>query len=173
MSDPSGALAAKKAAGVAGLCASCDRCRARKTKCDGNRPCGNCSSKYMKKFKLTSLEGVDPALLGCEYSPAKRRGPVPGKAGAARKASEALAVQHEAHAQLSQLAPHHPGQYGGGMMGVGGAAAGGLDGGLGGAGLGGYGGASGGMVDDMAELQRQLQLQQQLEQEMAQMGTNQ
>ena len=34
------------------LCASCDRCRARKTKCDGRRPCGNCASKYMKKHKL-------------------------------------------------------------------------------------------------------------------------
>ena len=65
MSDPSGALAAKKAAGSQGLCASCDRCRARKTKCDGNRPCGNCASKYMKKHKLTSLDGVDLALLGC------------------------------------------------------------------------------------------------------------
>jgi Fungal Zn(2)-Cys(6) binuclear cluster domain len=35
------------------LCASCDRCRSRKTKCDGERPCGNCAAKYMKKFKLT------------------------------------------------------------------------------------------------------------------------
>ena len=35
------------------LCASCDRCRARKTKCDGKRPCGNCAAKYMKKHKLT------------------------------------------------------------------------------------------------------------------------
>ena len=34
------------------LCASCDRCRSRKTKCDGSRPCGNCASKYMKKHKL-------------------------------------------------------------------------------------------------------------------------
>lgn len=35
------------------LCASCDRCRARKTKCDGKRPCGNCAAKYMKKHKLS------------------------------------------------------------------------------------------------------------------------
>lgn len=35
------------------LCASCDRCRARKTKCDGKRPCGNCATKYLKKNKLT------------------------------------------------------------------------------------------------------------------------
>ena len=37
------------------LCASCDRCRSRKTKCDGKRPCGNCAGKYMKKNKLTRL----------------------------------------------------------------------------------------------------------------------
>jgi len=35
------------------LCASCDRCRSRKTKCDGKRPCTNCATKYMKKNKLT------------------------------------------------------------------------------------------------------------------------
>ena len=35
------------------LCASCDRCRSRKTKCDGKRPCGNCATKYMKRHKLT------------------------------------------------------------------------------------------------------------------------
>jgi len=34
------------------LCASCDRCRARKTKCDGQRPCSNCAAKYMKKNKI-------------------------------------------------------------------------------------------------------------------------
>ena len=34
------------------LCASCDRCRARKTKCDGKRPCSNCVFKYMKKNKI-------------------------------------------------------------------------------------------------------------------------
>lgn len=37
----------------AALCASCDRCRARKTKCDGKRPCSNCANKYMKKHKLS------------------------------------------------------------------------------------------------------------------------
>jgi len=35
------------------LCASCDRCRARKTKCDGERPCSNCAAKYLKKHKLS------------------------------------------------------------------------------------------------------------------------
>lgn len=34
------------------LCASCDRCRSRKTKCDGQRPCSNCTSKYLKKNHL-------------------------------------------------------------------------------------------------------------------------
>ena len=33
------------------LCASCDRCRSRKTKCDGTRPCGNCVSRYRKVNK--------------------------------------------------------------------------------------------------------------------------
>jgi len=67
------------------LCASCDRCRARKTKCDGKRPCGNCAAKYMKKHRLDSIEGIDIRLFECVYSPAKRRGPVPGKAGQVRK----------------------------------------------------------------------------------------
>ena len=34
------------------LCASCDRCRSRKTKCDGKRPCSNCIFKFLKKNKL-------------------------------------------------------------------------------------------------------------------------
>ena len=42
-----------KSDGSVALCASCDRCRARKTKCDGKRPCSNCANKYMKKNKLT------------------------------------------------------------------------------------------------------------------------
>lgn len=37
-----------------------------------------------------SLEGIDPSLCGCIYSPAKRRGPVPGRVGQVRKADEAL-----------------------------------------------------------------------------------
>jgi len=70
------------------LCASCDRCRARKTKCDGNRPCSNCANKYMKKHRLDSIEGIDLSLFECVYSPAKRRGPVPGKASQARKSDD-------------------------------------------------------------------------------------
>ena len=34
------------------LCASCDRCRTRKTKCDGERPCSNCASRYKKVMKV-------------------------------------------------------------------------------------------------------------------------
>ena len=34
------------------LCASCDRCRDRKTKCDGKRPCSSCVFKFMKKNKI-------------------------------------------------------------------------------------------------------------------------
>merc|ERR1740136_162628 len=71
--------------GVA-LCASCDRCRSRKTKCDGKRPCGNCALKYTKKHRLLTIDGVDVNVFECVYSPAKRRGPVPGKAGQVRKA---------------------------------------------------------------------------------------
>lgn len=171
MSDLSGALAARKASSssTAGLCSSCDRCRARKTRCDGSRPCSNCAAKYLKKHKLADprdLAGIDPAALGCVYSPAKRRGPVPGKAGAARKASEALAVQHEVH---------HAGLGVGGVPGVGGgqlgeydlSAAGGMAGMGGGMGMGGMGMGGG---DDLAELRRQLQLQHQLERQMAEVG---
>jgi hypothetical protein len=67
-----------------GLCASCDRCRSRKTKCDGQRPCRNCAAKYLKKHKLSSVKGIDLSEFECVYSPAKRRGPVPGKAGQSR-----------------------------------------------------------------------------------------
>eukprot|EP00531_Pseudo-nitzschia_arenysensis_P006145 CAMPEP_0116137782 /NCGR_PEP_ID=MMETSP0329-20121206/12426_1 /TAXON_ID=697910 /ORGANISM="Pseudo-nitzschia arenysensis, Strain B593" /LENGTH=859 /DNA_ID=CAMNT_0003632709 /DNA_START=56 /DNA_END=2635 /DNA_ORIENTATION=- len=89
------------------LCASCDRCRARKTKCDGKRPCGNCAAKYMKKHKLNSIEGIDIAEFDCVYSPAKRRGPVPGRAGQTRKASEAFSSQQA------------NGRFGGGWSGIG------------------------------------------------------
>lgn len=61
------------------FCASCDRCRARKTRCDGNRPCASCKLKYMRTYKLTldQLAGIDIAEFVCIYSPARRRGPVP------------------------------------------------------------------------------------------------
>ncbi|KAL9188332.1 hypothetical protein ACHAXT_006710 [Thalassiosira profunda] len=69
------------------LCASCDRCRSRKTRCDGQRPCGSCKQRYMKAHKLTSCDGLDEGCFECVYSPAKKRGPAPGhkqlKAGGA------------------------------------------------------------------------------------------
>ena len=73
------------------LCASCDRCRARKTKCDGNRPCSNCAGKYMKKHRLNSIEGIAIAEIECVYSPAKRRGPVPGRTNQTRKQANRFA----------------------------------------------------------------------------------
>ena len=79
---PPPTLTAPPAAPAAPLCASCDRCRSRKTKCDGKRPCSNCATKYMKKYKVSSIQNVeDYSLFECVYSPAKRRGPVPGKSG--------------------------------------------------------------------------------------------
>lgn len=36
-------------------------------------------------FLLFSIEGVDPAEFDCVYSPAKRRGPVPGRSSQSRK----------------------------------------------------------------------------------------
>lgn len=41
----------------------------------------------MKKHKLTSIEGIDVRLFECVYSPAKRRGPVPGRVSQVRKAA--------------------------------------------------------------------------------------
>ena len=78
------AVAAAAVVAEINLCASCDRCRARKTRCDGQRPCSACTNNYILKtrgrgrgkFDETShtleLSNVD---LGCFYSPAKRRGP--------------------------------------------------------------------------------------------------
>ena len=34
------------------LCASCERCRVKKTKCDGKRPCSNCVARYLKINKI-------------------------------------------------------------------------------------------------------------------------
>lgn len=42
----------------------------------------------MKKHRLTSIAGIDLSLFECVYSPAKRRGPVPGKASQNRKVEE-------------------------------------------------------------------------------------
>jgi hypothetical protein len=60
------------------FCASCDRCRSRKTRCDGKKPCGTCMLNYMRKHKLSNVDGIDASLFNCVFSPARRRGPVPG-----------------------------------------------------------------------------------------------
>jgi hypothetical protein len=57
------------------------------------------SSRYLKPlfyyhcFNLyCSPEGIDPNEFECIFSPAKRRGPVPGRSGQSRKASEAFST---------------------------------------------------------------------------------
>jgi len=145
-----------KADGSIALCASCDRCRARKTRCDGKRPCGNCASKYMKKNKLKSIEGIDISCFECVYSPAKRRGPVPGKMGQVRKASEALQTTS-------------PYDVGSATNGTSAAAAGFGAGGIGATpGLDGVGGAYGA---DEQQQQQLLALQQQRQMMLAAAGT--
>ncbi len=62
------------------LCASCDSCRAKKTKCDGKRPCEACVLSYMRRHKIASSGDVDVKKVKCVYSPAKRRGPPPKRA---------------------------------------------------------------------------------------------
>ena len=59
------------------FCASCDRCRSRKIKCDGERPCKSCTVSYMKKNKIKDVSEVDLTQVECFYSVAKKRGPIP------------------------------------------------------------------------------------------------
>jgi len=59
------------------LCSSCDSCRAKKTKCDGKRPCEACMVSYVRRNKIGSADEVDVKKIKCVYSPAKRRGPPP------------------------------------------------------------------------------------------------
>jgi len=77
--------------GPSNLNASCDRCRSRKTKCDGKIPCHHCKEKYMKEHELTNIDGVlNMEAFGCVYSETKRRGPTPSgvkKGGTKKKAS--------------------------------------------------------------------------------------
>jgi len=47
------------------LCASCDKCRQRKTKCDGNRPCLNCITRYRKMKKLDARYGFYIVYVVC------------------------------------------------------------------------------------------------------------
>jgi len=164
----------KKDAAIA-LCASCDRCRARKTKCDGNRPCGNCATKYMKKNKLTSIDDVDMNEFECVYSPAKRRGPVPGRSGQSRKADVAFGrtqqnpmeaewqggmggVQSMEELQLRQMMLQNMGAGGPGLGASGLGASG-----LGASGLGALDQGAGFLDTQQAAIQQQLNLIQQLQ----------
>lgn len=86
------------------LCASCDRCRARKAKCDGKRPCSSCITHHKKQneyenafalccslvsFSRIAVSCFFPRMysgvmtdlqeVSCVYSPAKRRGPPPSR----------------------------------------------------------------------------------------------
>jgi len=54
------------------LCSACDRCRTKKIKCDGNRPCEACTTFYTRGNKELNI-----ARIECVYSLAKRRGPPP------------------------------------------------------------------------------------------------
>ena len=45
---------------------------------------------------------MDPSVFECVYSPAKRRGPVPGRAGQARKASDAFSARSNANIGMEQ-----------------------------------------------------------------------
>ena len=75
--DDGGGYDSEKARTTDVLCSACDRCRAKKTKCDGERPCDACKTFYMRENKLKNMDGVDITTIGCSYSPAKKRGPPP------------------------------------------------------------------------------------------------
>lgn len=59
------------------LCSSCDSCRSKKTKCNGERPCEACILSYIRRNKLANADKVDKTKIACVYSPAKKRGPLP------------------------------------------------------------------------------------------------
>jgi hypothetical protein len=69
------------------LCSACDRCRAKKTKCDGERPCDACKTFYMRENKLKNMDSVDLTAVSCSYSPAKKRGPPPARNKSSTKSS--------------------------------------------------------------------------------------
>ena len=68
----------RKAASSQGLCFACDRCRKHKRKCDGKQPCKRCLESHAKNRKRSYIGWLDTECVGCVYSPAKRRGPLPG-----------------------------------------------------------------------------------------------
>jgi hypothetical protein len=58
------------------LRASCDRCRSKKIKCDGNRPCGACKKSHLRKNNnIARINDAELRTIECVYSSAKKRGP--------------------------------------------------------------------------------------------------
>jgi len=114
----------------------------------------------MSSPRTNSIDGVDPVKCECIYSPAKRRGPIPGRsAGQTRKADMALGHQMSDELQVQEMA----GLFSGGatlsqLGGTGGAMDAILQRQLDNGGLGGTGGA--GTLNQFSLLQ-QLQQQQQ------------
>lgn len=76
----------------------------------------------MKKNKLSSIRGVDITLFDCVYSPAKRRGPVPGNSQVRKREAPVTNMAHGAASQIS-LEPYsiQAGQTPGMGPGIGGA----------------------------------------------------
>ena len=70
------------------LCSSCDNCRSKKTKCNGERPCEACVLSYIRKNKIANVDEVDMKKITCVYSPAKKRGPPPKRATGESRDSE-------------------------------------------------------------------------------------
>jgi hypothetical protein len=64
----------------------------RKSLLDSSLHCRQCVPNPIPLPLLvnSSVEGLDVSMFECVYSPAKRRGPVPGRSGQSRKASEAF-----------------------------------------------------------------------------------
>ncbi len=97
------------------LCASCDSCRARKTKCDSKRPCETCVLSYIRRNNIASAEDIDLKKIKCVYSLAKRRGPTPkrileGETGA--RGQEKLQRREEEQStwrgqEMESSAPNH------------------------------------------------------------------
>jgi len=58
----------------------------------------------MKKNKLNSIQGVDITLFDCVYSPAKRRGPVPGNSQVRKREATSKQVVNANSAQLTAAA---------------------------------------------------------------------
>ena len=75
------------------LYASCDQCRARKTKCNGERPCEACTLLYKRNNKIKDVNDVDLTKVECAYSPSKRR--VPPKRNSPEKAEKGSGVRHK------------------------------------------------------------------------------